>query len=157
MKVIEQLKHLSEERFAQIYGALAQHGFGPLDAEVAKVMKFRPLAIRKLPIDQRARRARRILEQTGNAELCYELMGTYLFTTQKDLVLEFLDLTGVEHEDGIIKDVESALPAHDKVTAAVLALDQKYPADDVTLYLAIAAEQWPGVPEVDAAWRARLG
>ena len=35
--------------------------------------------------------------------MCYELFGTYLFAAQKQLVLDFLDGTGVEHEDGMIE------------------------------------------------------
>ena len=101
MQVIEQLRQLSPERFESIYETLARDGFGPLDGEVAKLMKFRPHMIRKVPFAQRARRARTIMEQAGNAEMCYELFGTYLFAAQKQLVLDFLDGTGVEHEDGL--------------------------------------------------------
>jgi len=36
-------------------------------------------------------------------------------------------------------------------------LDAKFGADDVTLYLSLCAEQWPGVPELGALWRARSG
>ena len=42
-----------------------------------------------------------------------------------------------------------------KVAAVVQQLDKKYDPADVTLYLAIAAEQWASVPEVEAAWRMR--
>lgn len=157
MQVIEQLRQLSPERFETIYETLARDGFGPLDGEVAKLMKFRPQMIRKVPFAQRARRARMILEQGGNAEMCYELFGTYLFASQKQLVLDFLDGTGVEHEDGMIGDPSGALPDGSKVEATVAELDGKYPAEDITLYLSLCSEQWPGVPEVDAAWRKRLG
>ena len=59
MQVVEQLKQTSPDRFLEIYSALENNGFGPLDGEVAKAMKFRPQAIRKLPMAQRARRAQR--------------------------------------------------------------------------------------------------
>jgi hypothetical protein len=72
-------------------------------------------------------------------------------------VLDFLDGTGVEHEDGMIGDPSGALPDGAKVEATVADLDGKYPAEDITLYLSLCSEQWPGVPEVDAAWRKRLG
>ncbi len=58
MQVIEQLKAMKEERFLAIYDQLAQDGYGPLDGEVAKVLKFRPQAIRKLPMPKRAKTAR---------------------------------------------------------------------------------------------------
>ena len=99
MQVIEQLRGTSDERFLEIYQALENQGFGPLDGEVAKAMKFRPHAIKKLPMAQRAKRARNILVRAGNAELCYELFGSYLMQKCKTLVTDFLDGTGVEHDD----------------------------------------------------------
>ncbi len=81
MAVLEQLKSTTDERFLAIYEALAEQGFGPLDADVAKALKFRPHAIRKLAMAQRAKSARRLLEGPSNAELCYELFGTYLVKT----------------------------------------------------------------------------
>ena len=56
MKVIEQLRLLSDERFLCIYEALVRDGFGPLDGEVAKALKFRPQAIVKIPMAKRAQR-----------------------------------------------------------------------------------------------------
>jgi hypothetical protein len=156
MQVIEQLKKMSPERFLAIYKSLETKGFGPLDGEVAKSLRFRPQAIRKIPIEQRARRARTILEGSANAELAYELFGAYLMKNHKELVTGFLEATDVKHEEGMIEDVEGQKPAKDKLKPAIEELDQKFPPDDVTLYLAICAEQWPSVPEIDKIWRARL-
>lgn len=155
MQVIEQLKTISDDRFLSIYESLARDGFGPLDGEVAKAMKFRPQAIKKLPMERRARKARNIIETGRNAELCYELFGSYLVRTQKDLVTGFLDATGVEHEDGMIQNVNKAVPEGEKIEAAVKELDQKHDPDDVTLYLALAAEQWPEVGKLVETWEAR--
>jgi len=155
MRVIEQLKALSPERFLAIYQALEQDGYGPLDGEVAKALKFRPHAIKKLPMEQRARRARSILERTANAELAYELFGSYLMKTCKGLVTTFLDGTGVEHEDGMISSVELQKPDPARVAETVTRLDRDFDAQDVTLYLAMCAEQWPQVSEVETVWRMR--
>ena len=156
MKVIEQLKALSEDKFLAMYEALAQNGLGPLDAEVAKAVHFRPQAIRKLPMPRRARKAKAILISTSNAELCYELFGTYLIKDHKELVTEFLDATGVEHEEGMIEDLDNNKPDAAKVPAAVKSLEDKFDAEDVTVYLALCAEQWPDVGALDEAWRERL-
>lgn len=157
MPVLEQFRLLSEQRFLAIYQALSEQGYGPLDGEVAKLLKFRPQAIKKIPLEKRAKLAKGWIEQKHNGELCYELFGTYLVRTKKELVTGFLDATGVPHEDGMIADIEKATPAPDKIDAAVKALDEKFGADDVTLYLALCAEQWPGVPELAALWRQRSG
>lgn len=155
MKVIQQLKNMSEDRFLAIYDSLQNQGFGPLDGEVARALKFRPHAVKKLPMAQRARRARMILEKTSNAELTYELFGSYLMASCKDLVTDFLDATGVEHEDGMVANVDSAKPDVAKIAGALEKLDQDYAADDVTLYLSLCAEQWPSVTEIETLWQMR--
>lgn len=155
MQVIEQLKSMDDARFISIYGSLEQQGFGPLDNEVAKVMKFRPQAIRKVPMDQRAKRAKRILESSANAEMCYEIFGSYLIKDHKELVTSFLDLTGVDHEDGMIHSTEESKPDGGKIADAVKELDGKHDKDDVTLYLSLCAEQWPSVTEIQEVWSER--
>ena len=156
MKVIEQLKALDGDRFLAIYEALSQKGLGPLDGEVAKDLKFRPQAIRKLPFAQRAKRAKMYMERTASAELAYELFGTYLMQDHKQLILDFLDATGVEHKDGMLEGEGRQTPEVEKLNAAITDLDSKYDAGDVTLYLSVCAEQWPEVPEVESLWRMRM-
>ena len=156
MQVVEQLKQTSPDRFLEIYSALENKGFGPLDGEVAKAMKFRPQAIRKLPMAQRARRAQSILISDSNAELTYELFGSYLMKTQKPLITEFLDETGVSHEDGMLDGDGDNFPDVSKLEAALKKLDSSDNADDVTLYLSICVEQWSQIKELEAAWRGRL-
>jgi hypothetical protein len=157
MQVLTELRSLTPERFHAIYVSLENKGFGPLDGEVAKSLRFRPQGVRKLPIEQRARRAKALLETTRNTELAYELFGAYLLKTRKDLVTGFLDATGVAHENGMIEDVERAQPDRAKIADAVADLDAKHPAEDVTLYLAMCAQQWPKVAELDALWKQRHG
>lgn len=156
MKVIEQLKSMSDERFGAIYEALSEKGFGPLDGEVAKKLKFRPQAIRKLPMVQRAKRARSLVTSGGMADLCYEMFGTYLMKDHKQLVIDFLDGTGVEHEEGLLKNPQEAKPESAKLGPTVSELDGKYDPADVTLYLSVAAEQWPGDANLESIWRMRL-
>jgi uncharacterized protein (UPF0297 family) len=157
MVVLEHFRRLDEQRFLAIYTALSEQGYGPLDGEVAKLLKFRPQAIKKVPLAKRAKLARAWIEQRKNGELCYELFGTYLVRTKKELVTGFLDATGVPHEEGMIEDIERAKPDPAKIPTAVRELDAKFGADDVTLYLALCAEQWPGVPELAALWHERTG
>lgn len=157
MPVIEQFKTLSEERFLSLYEALSERGYGPLDHEVAKLLKFRPQAIRKLPLAKRAQVARQWIASKHNAELCYDLFGTYLVRTRRELVTGFLDATGVAHEDGIIQGGGEDRPDPAKLEATVKDLDARFSPEDVTLYLAVCAEQWPDVPEITALWKARAG
>jgi hypothetical protein len=138
-----------------MYEALATQGIGPLDLEVAKALNFRPQAIRKLPMAQRAKKARQIMLGKRNVELAYEFIGSYLLKEHKELVTSFLDATGVKHEDGMIENLDDAKPAAGKIAGAVAELDGKFEPEDVTLYLALCAEQWPNVTELETLWRAR--
>jgi hypothetical protein len=157
MAVLEHFRSLSQERFFSIYEALAQRGFGPLDNEVAKLLKFRPQSIRKIPLDKRARLAKNWIEQKHNGDLCYEIFGTYLMRTKLELVTGFLDATGVAHEEGMIENIGQDSPDTAKIPGVVKELDAKFEADDVTLYLALCTEQWPAVPELETLWRERSG
>lgn len=157
MPVLEELDTMSDDRFLSLYESLSERGFGPLDHEVAKSLRFRPQAIRKLPMEKRARHARRILLTGRKADLCYELFGSWLVRNNKQLVTGFLDATGVAHEDGMIEDIDAGAPDPKKLDAAIADLDAKYDADDVTLYLALCAEQWPKSKELGAVWETRRG
>ncbi|MBM3978488.1 MAG: hypothetical protein FJ299_16060 [Planctomycetes bacterium] len=157
MSVLDQLKQLSDARFAQIYAGLEHNGFGPLDGDVAKALKFRPQAIKKLPMDQRARRARSILLSTRNAEMTYEVFGAYLLRNQKGLVTGFLDKTGVDHRDGMIEDLDAVRPDDGKISAAIAELDTSFAPDDVTLYLAMCTQHWPDCTAITSAWKKRAG
>ncbi len=157
MQVVEQLKRMSEERFLALYESLAQQGFGPLDRQVAVSLKFRPQAIRKLPMAQRAKRARTLVLAGGKGELAYDLLGSYLMKKDKELITAFLDKTGVEHNDGMIEDLDEHEPAPDKIAPAVAELDTEHDPEDVTSYLAMCATQWPEITELDALWRERAG
>ncbi|HJO26579.1 MAG: hypothetical protein CMK00_00235 [Planctomycetes bacterium] len=156
MQVIEQLKGMDAARFLHIYSALENQGFGPLDGEVAKALRFRPHAIRKLPMEKRAQKARSILEGRSQAELAYELFGGYLMKTCKSLVTEFLDGTGVAHDDGMIENLQDGGPDPAKVAETIAALDEAHDTEDVTLYLSLCAEQWPQVAEIQDAWQGRM-
>jgi hypothetical protein len=157
MSVLDQLKQLSDARFAQIYAGLEHNGFGPLDGDVAKALKFRPQAIKKLPMDQRARRARSILLSTRNAEMTYEVFGAYLLRNQKGLVTGFLDKTGVGHSDGMIEDLDAVRPDEGKIAGAIAELDGSFAPDDVTLYLAMCTQHWPDCTAITSAWKTRAG
>ena len=157
MAVLEHFRTFDEARFFALYQALSENGFGPLDGEVAKLLKFRPQAIKKIPLEKRAKLAKNWIEQKHNGELCYELFGTYLMRGKRELVTGFLDATGVKHDNGLIEDVDHNRPAPEKIGPAVAALDQKFAPDDVTLYLAMCAEQWSSVPGLVELWKQRSG
>ncbi len=153
--VLQELDRMSDERFLALYESLSERGFGPLDGQVAKLLKFRPQAIRKLPMLTRAKKARAMLSGSADAELTYEFMGGYLVKKHPELITDFLDATGVSHEDGMIDDIDAANPDASKIEGAVAALDEKFDAVDVTLYLSMCAQQWPAIDMLCELWSSR--
>jgi hypothetical protein len=128
-----------------------------MDGDVAKLLKFRPQAIKKLSLEQRARHARNLLLARRNAEMTYEIFGAYLLRNHKELVTGFLDALGVAHKDGMIEDMAAARPDEAKIAGALAALDPKHKPEDVTLYLALCAQHWPESRQIAELWKARAG
>ena len=153
--VLQQLEQMTGEQFLAIYEALSDRGFGPLDSNVATALKFRPHAIRKLPLIQRAKKAKSLIMSSSDAETAYELFGSFLVKNHKELITEFLDATDVPHEEGMIEDLQAAAPDAGKLESAVSALDEKFEPENVTIYLAMCSQQWPESEHVAALWKAR--
>ena len=55
----------------------------------------------------------------------------------------------------MIEDTEDASPDPQKIPDAIKELDQRFDSEDVTLYLALCAEQWPDSAALQEAWKAR--
>lgn len=64
----------------------------------------------------------------------------------------FLDALGIAHEDGLIADENIEKPDAAKLQAAVADLAEKFPPDDVALYLSTLVSQdpdtWGGLGEL---------
>jgi len=158
MALVEYTKAMSEERFLAIYQGLEAQGYGPMDQHVAQALRFRLPAIRRLPMEKRAQRAKRMLSSSVQmAELAYELFGSYLMKHKKELITGFLDATGVPHEEGMIDDTSGTLPAEDRIEAAIESLDAEHGADDVTLYLGLCVQMWPESATLSRLWQERSG
>jgi hypothetical protein len=151
---LEYIAKRDEQRFLAIYEGLLHDGFGPLDGELAKLLKFRPQAIKKLPLPQRARHARNYLLGRKQGDMAYEILGAYLVKHHRALVTDFLDAAGIPHEEGMLEE-DAPLPDEPGIHKAVEALDQKYPREEVTMYLALCGQTWPEVERFGSLWKER--
>lgn len=135
------LTDLPAERLAEIYRALPEPLRQALDAPVARVLNARLPSVRRQPEALKLKALRAWLARERDEALAGELLRAYLLGPRKQLVLDFLDATGVKHEDGQVGD--DADPAPDQVPAAVERLLAAHAREDVRLYLGVAALQWP--------------
>src|SRR5687767_4560774 len=110
-------------------------------ASIATHMKFRPRSILALTPDKRAR----YLAQLPNISdaIAARALVNYHLERQRPMMGDFLDLLGITHENGLIKEENLPKPDTAKVKAAAKSLATTYPAEDVSLYLATLVSQDP--------------
>lgn len=99
---------------------------------IAQQKKFRPKFVLSLDLERRSRH----LASVGSMPeaLAARALVVYHLALQREMMGTFLDVLGLTHENGLIED-DDAKPDPEKVPAAVAAIAEKYPADDVSLYL----------------------
>ncbi len=88
-------------------------------AAAAALLKARPVYVRKLPFERRAELVRRALARVAANDLAEEILASYFLDCRRELLEEWLDAVGVEHEDGMLKSDAPAAPAKRKLDAAV--------------------------------------
>ena len=107
---------------------------------IAQIKKFRPKFV--LGLDDE-RRAKHLASLAALPEaLAARALVVYHLAEQREMMGVFLDALGLEHDNGLIKEDE-AKPDPAKMEAAVAAITAKYPAEDVSLYLATLVCQDP--------------
>lgn len=122
---------------------------------VARTMKFRPQSVIALPLDKKVRYLATMLAVPD--AVAARALISYHFAAQRPLMAAFLDALGIAHEEGLIKEDPLQAPAADRLRAAARAVAERFPAEDVALYLATLASQDPDtwgalrdVPEISS-------
>ena len=107
---------------------------------IAQQKKFRPKFVIGLDDERRAKHLASMLSLPE--ALAARALVVYHLAEQRDMMASFLDALGLKHENGLIEDDE-AKPAAEKIAPAVAAIAEKYPAEDVSLYLTTLVCQDP--------------
>jgi hypothetical protein len=129
-------------------------------ALIARQIKFRPKSVLSLPLDRRAKHLAG-LPQISDL-LAARLLVSYHLEHQRPMMGSFLDLLGIQHEDGLIADESPAAPEAEVLDRAATELAKQYPAADVSRYfwtlLWQDPETWGGLqgrPELASAFEDR--
>jgi hypothetical protein len=121
---------------------------------IAQQKKFRPKSVLALDPERRAKHLASLVALPE--ALSARALVVYHLTDQRELMGTFLDALGLKHENGLIED-DNAKPDAEKLPAAVDAIVQKYPAEDVSLYLSTLVcqdpETWSGLSELPQVMR----
>ncbi len=97
---------MSQDKCGQIMEKISQQSPEAVKQTVAAAaiaLKFRPQFLLKQPLEMRVASVRRALSRTSANALAEELLAVYFLKCRLDLLSEWLDLVGLEHEEGILK------------------------------------------------------
>jgi len=129
-------------------------GASRLQAEVAiaRAIKARDVFVRRLPEEKK-------VAYLATAVRPDEVLATSLLLAlhlehRRPMLAAFLDALGIAHENGLISDdAEVKPPDAARLDSAVKTLYEKFPAEEVTLYLkvlqAMDEEMWGGLAAVN--------
>ena len=146
---------MSQEKCGQIMERISQQSPEAVKQTVAAAaiaLKFRPQFLLKQPLAMRVSSVRRALSRTSANTLAEELLAVYFLKCRLDLLSEWLDLVGLEHEEGILKADVVTTPPDDALREKVTRFRAASADDDRELLLqAFAAQtaiQWPVLDEL---------
>ncbi|MEZ4333998.1 MAG: hypothetical protein R3F35_19770 [Myxococcota bacterium] len=141
---------MSQEKCGRIMEKIAEQSPEAVKQTVAAAaiaLKFRPQFLLKQPVEMRVSSVRRALSRTSANALAEELLAVYFLKCRLDLLGEWLDLVGLEHEEGILKADVVPSPPEDELREKVARFLGAGADDDRPLLLeAFAAQtavQWP--------------
>src|SRR5262249_1711259 len=107
------------ERMLRVLSKEAPAMFRQAVDAAAVSIKARPVFLRRQSFELRAKTVRRALARVSANLVADELLAIYFLECRKPLLLEWLDLVGLAHEDGALKDDRPAEPPAADLAAAV--------------------------------------
>jgi hypothetical protein len=107
---------------------------------IAQQKKFRPKFVLGLDDERRSKHLATMLNLPE--VLAARALVVYHLAEQREMMGTFLDALGLKHDNGLIED-DNAKPEAEKVAPAVAAISEKYPSEDVSLYLTTLVCQDP--------------
>jgi hypothetical protein len=110
-------------------------------ATIATQMKFRAKSVLNLPVEKKTRYL--VTLPNVSDTVAARALVNYHLALHRPMMGEFLDALGVAHEEGLIKEDTVVKPESETLRAAAAHISGKYPAEDVSLYLATLVSQDP--------------
>lgn len=120
-------------------------------ASLAQEKRLRPVFVQRKPVAQQIDWMLGTCKLRTSDSIAEHLLQLWLLKAKKDLLIQFLEHLGIEHdEDGTVEDLPKELDA-DKLKSAVDELLKTHPAEAVTVYLHMfQLQQTDGWPELTA-------
>lgn len=152
MRAYQVFAAMSPEHATQLFATLSEKApatFAQALHAGAAAMKARPVYLQRQPFDKRAQAIRRGLSRVAANELAEELLAVYFLECRRNLLVEWLDAIGLEHEDGTLTGADPPQPDEAGLRKAVERFGRADGDPDRTLLLrafaAQAAIEWPAL------------
>jgi hypothetical protein len=100
---------------------------------LSRRLNFRVKSVLALPPDRKAKYTAGLAAVSDG--VAGRLLVTFHLTHQRPMMSTFLDALGIAHDHGLIADDSAPALDASKLPAAIAALREQYPAEDVDLYL----------------------
>ncbi len=114
---------------------VAASGRAEADASIARAIRFRPAAVRRLPVERRIGYLLRAV-RPDDSLACSLLLALHI-EQRGSILATFLTRLGIPHENGLIDErFDLQPPEAATLAAAVDELFEKFAQDEVELYLA---------------------
>jgi hypothetical protein len=110
-------------------------------AALAAHMKFRAKSVVGLPLAKKAKYLSTL--PSVSETVAARALVNYHLERQRPMMGAFLDSLGIAHEDGLINEENVSKPEPEKLRIAATELAEKFPQEDVTLYLSTLVSQDP--------------
>ncbi len=133
----ELLAFISPELALRILGDTATDNKEVYEATlgaVAQVQRVRPVFLKRQPKSSRHQLMLKSLVRPGFNEAASGLIRGWLLKHQLNMVKQFLDALGIEHEEGVVEELPGSV-ADDKLNAAIDTLLTDRDKEIVVLYL----------------------
>jgi hypothetical protein len=116
---------------------------------ISQQKKFRPKTVAALDDERKAKHLATIPALPDG--LAARALVVYHLAEQRPMMGAFLDALGISHDNGVIQD-EAVAPDRDRLAPAVAALTERFPAEQVSLYLSTLVcqdpETWGGLADL---------
>ena len=118
---------------------------------MADARKLRPVFLERQPRPQRHATMVSALNRPQLEMVAGTLLRTWLVKKYKDMLVDFLNALGLEHEDGVVESLPQSMEDAN-LKAAVEGLLEKYPHEVVGVYLNAFNDMneanWPNLKEM---------
>jgi hypothetical protein len=149
MHAFETWNDFSEELNHQILDAAYTHNkkmYKNLLNDAAGVLNKRPTVVQEIPRKERHQLFKPFLGNPAFGLVSQNLLLNWLAFTQRDMIIEFLDLMNISHDGQGYVDNFPEVVDEKKLKSTVDALYKKYPKENVNAYLkafdSITGQQW---------------